>query len=315
MNQPIFHPQPHSKVEVVAMRLLFALVVWDFIPWRLPQTELDRPVGLAGMGMDLGFLANPAVLVPVNWVAVVLLCLYVAGPWRWLTTTLLFALTVLLGTYANSTGDLKHHHQIVSLILLAQTLWHLYNLIRHRVSKDETGSGRWEAFVSQQAIVVAYIVTGITKLKTSGVGWISVASNYGPVHLREANRSAYYGTLETSTDAGTAVEKLMIEHPYAARAMLAGGLFLELLAVLALLGRTWSFVYGCLLVLFHTLNSVVMNLNFRWHNEVVAIFLIMPPALAFLQHWSEKRTRQQQRSVEHRPRKVQPRHQNPGREE
>ena len=62
--------------------------------------------------------------------------------------------------------------------------------------------------------------------------------------------------------------------------MLGTGLVLELGAFLALLGRPWSFTYGLLLIAFHAMNSVFMNLNFRWHNQCLFIFLIMPPLIA-----------------------------------
>jgi hypothetical protein len=296
MTQPIFHPQPHAKFELAIMRLLFALVVWDVIPWSLPREELTRPVGLAGMGLDLRFLAEPALLVSLNWFALALLVGYVAGLWPWLTTSLLCLLTVLVGTYVNSAGAIKHHHQIVSLILLTQAVWHIWYAVRHRGHQDFLVRERWGAFVSQQAIAATYVVTAITKLTTSGFAWIRAADNY-PIQLRKSNQQAYYDTLEAATEAGSAMEKFIGAHPQMARAMLAGGLAVELFAFLALLGRRWSFIYGCLLLFFHALNSIFMNLNFRWHNEVIGIYLILPPIIALIQHWSEDRTRHQRHSV------------------
>ena len=284
MKSLLFQPQEHSKIELIAMRLLFALVLVDVIPSGLTVQPLTMPVGLAGMGLDLSWLPRAMpVLKACSWPV---LLLYVSGRLPAVTTSLLLALTVLVGTYVNSNGSIKHHHQVVSLILLAQCLWYWWWLLRHR-RRDAVAGGadplardRWAAFVSQQAIVAAYVVTGITKVATSGFfGWIKAAANY-PVQLRKTNLQAAYSRADVQTAAGSGLESWLVAHPAASNAMLGAGLVLELGAILALLGRRWSFVYGLLLIAFHTMNSVFMNLNFRWHNQCLFIFLILPPMIA-----------------------------------
>jgi hypothetical protein len=283
MKPPIFRPQDHSKFELVAMRVLFALVLVDVIPASLQPQELTMPVGLAGMGMDLSWL--PGAMPALKWGSYAALLAYALGLAPALTTTFLLAVTVLVGTYANSNGSIKHHHQVVSLILLAQALWHWWWLARHRRRDlQHAGDGlqrdRWAAFASQQAIVAAYVVTGLTKVSTSGFfGWIKEAVNY-PVQLRKTNLQAGYSRADVSTAAGSGLESWLVAHPAAGQAMLGAGLVLELGAIIALLGRPWSFSYGLLLVAFHAVNSVFMNLNFRWHNQCLFIFLILPPLIA-----------------------------------
>lgn len=283
MKSLLFQPQEHSKIELIAMRLLFALVLVDVIPSGLTVQPLTMPVGLAGMGLDLSWLPRAMpVLKACSWPV---LLLYVSGRLPAVTTSLLLAVTVLVGTYVNSNGSIKHHHQVVSLILLAQCLWHWWWLLRHRrrdavAGADPLARDRWAAFVSQQAIVAAYVVTGITKVATSGFfGWIKAAANY-PVQLRKTNLQAAYSRADVETAAGSGLESWLVAHPAASNAMLGAGLVLELGAILALLGRRWSFVYGLLLIAFHAMNSVFMNLNFRWHNQCLFIFLILPPMIA-----------------------------------
>ncbi len=283
MKSLLFQPQEHSKIELIAMRLLFALVLVDVIPSGLTVQPLTMPVGLAGMGLDLSWLPRAMpVLKACSWPV---LLLYVSGRLPAVTTSLLLVVTVLVGTYVNSNGSIKHHHQVVSLILLAQCLWHWWWLLRHR-RRDPSGPDdplqrdRWAAFVSQQAIVAAYVVTGITKVATSGFfGWIKAAANY-PVQLRKTNLQAAYSRADVQTAAGSGLESWLVAHPAASNAMLGAGLVLELGAIFALLGRRWSFVYGLLLIAFHAMNSVFMNLNFRWHNQCLFIFLILPPMIA-----------------------------------
>lgn len=302
MNPPIFRPQDHSRVELVAMRLLFALVLVDVIPSGLQSVELSEPVGLAGLAMEpmdnrswltripffhwlFALTWLPDAMPVLKWVSWPVLVVYALGRLPVLTTGFLFGVTLLVGTYANSNGALKHHHQVVSLILLAQVLWHVWWAVRHRRvdlkhADDPLVRDRWAAFASQQAVVAAYVVTGLTKVVTSGfVGWIVAAANY-PVQLRKTNLQAAYSRADVNTAAGTGLESWLIAHPAAGQAMLGAGLVLELGAILALLGRPWSFTYGLLLIAFHALNSVFMNLNFRWHNWCLFIFLILPPLIA-----------------------------------
>ena len=283
MKPTIFRPQEHSSIELVVMRVLFALVLVDVIPSGLPAQKLLMPVGLAGMGLDLSWL--PGAMPVLKWCSFPLLALYAWGRMPALTTTLLLALTVLVGTYTNSNGAIKHHHQVVSLILLAQAVWSWWWLVRSgRRSPDPAGDGltrdRWSAFVAQQAIVAAYVVTGLTKVITSGFfGWIRASANY-PVQLRKTNLQAAYSRAEVNTAAGSGLEAWLVAHPSAGQAMLGAGLLLELGAIVALLGRPWSFAYGLMLIAFHAMNSQFMNLNFRWHNWCLFIFLILPPLIA-----------------------------------
>jgi hypothetical protein len=298
MKSPVFHPQAHSPFEIGAMRLLFALVVWDVLPWTLPAQELSMPVGLAGMGLDLGFLANPAMTAAVNWVALAVLIVYVAGWAPWLTTSILLVLTVLTGTFINSNGSIKHHHQIVSLILLAQAVWHIWYAVRHRAHPDKVVRERWAVFASQQAIVAAYVVTGLTKLLTAGPAWPVSGARYFVVQVRKTNQQAYYDRLEPGRGFVRGVEGFLLDHPTFTACALGFGLLLELMAWLALLGRRWGFAYGLLLIVFHFTNSVVMDLNFRWHSEVLGIFFILPPLLAALKNWSEGHTREVRHAAE-----------------
>ncbi len=302
MKPPLFRPQEHTRIELVAMRLLFALVLVDVIPSGLQPVELSEPVGLAGIAMekeaDRWWLARlpfvnwlfslrwlPDAMPALKWISWPVLAVYAFGRLPLLTTGFLLAVTVAAGTYANSNGALKHHHQIVSLVLLAQWIWHVWWALRHRRRDmrhidDSLQRDRWAAFASQQAIVAAYVVTGLTKVLTSGfVGWLKAAANY-PVQLRKTNLQAVYSRADVNTAAGSGLESWLVTHPQAGQAMMGAGLVLELGALLALLGRRWSFACGLLLIAFHALNSVFMNLNFRWHVWCLFIFFVLPPAIA-----------------------------------
>jgi hypothetical protein len=276
-------PQDHWRLEIMLMRFLFALVIFDVLPSRLPPDPLRHPVGLAGMGLDLSWLGTGQTMPILFYLSLAMLTLYVSGYLAWLTTGWLAVVTILVGTYENSSGgDIRHHAQIVSLILLAQWIWQLWATLRDGDGKNALWRERWSVFVSQQVIAAVYVTTGLAKVNKSGfLGWISASENF-PLQLRKSNQQSFYNTLEKSHGWGATIEQYFISHPTISQLSLAGGLVLELAAVILLWGRRPAFFIGVLLVIFHTLNAVVMKLNFGLHTAVVSIYLILPAVWHFI---------------------------------
>jgi hypothetical protein len=276
-------PMALGPQEMRAIRLLFAIVIWFTVPPALSLTTQPHPVGLARF-VDLTFLAKPGVLSGMRIALVPLLALYVWGRFPWLAIPLLLAATVLPGTLDNSQGSTQHSLQVVSLILLAQAVGVLAGACGlFGKDKDTPLSGqRWNIFLSQQAIVAAYVVTAITKLHVSGLGWIVESRNF-PIQMTKNLRMQYYNTLEDATaNAGFwaalphKVQAVFLDSPNFCRLVLSGGLALELFAFLALLGRRWAAAYGALLIVFHVLVRAMTGLNFRYHMAVLFAFLVLP---------------------------------------
>ncbi|HEY5813543.1 MAG TPA: hypothetical protein VIT23_12925, partial [Terrimicrobiaceae bacterium] len=51
----------HAGWEMVLMRILFAVMVWESVPFFYYPTSLSHPNGLAHF-LDLSFLMNPEIL-------------------------------------------------------------------------------------------------------------------------------------------------------------------------------------------------------------------------------------------------------------
>ena len=280
-----FRPPELSTVGVVTVRLLFAFLVWYTVPAATALKEQPHPVGLARV-FDLTFLANPGVLPGIKWVLIPVLMLYVTGRLPLLATGLTLLATVLPGTLDNSQGATQHSQQVISLILLAQFLYHLYCALCPDPERTLLERGRWSVFMGQQAIVAAYTVTALTKLFRSGFGWVVDSANF-PIQMVKNIQMQYYNTLEPETVTGfwattsAKVQEVFLASPNLCRALLTSGLLLELLAVLALLGRRWAAAYGLLLIVFHLLVRTMTGLNFRFHIAALFIFLIYP----LVAHW------------------------------
>ncbi len=282
-----FRPMDLGPQEMRAIRLVFAFVIWFTVPSALSLTTQPHPVGVARF-FDLTFLSKPGVLTGMRIGLIPLLALYVWGRSSWLTVPLLLSATVLPGTLDNSQGSSQHSLQVVSLILLAQTLGVLAQAtgLFGKAMDAPLKGPRWNIFLSQQAIAAAYVVTAITKLRVSGLGWITESRNF-PIQMTKNLRMQYYNTLEDATaNAGFwatlphKVQAIFLESPNFCRLVLSSGLALELFAFLALLGRRWAAAYGALLIVFHLLVRAMTGLNFRFHMAVLFAFLVLPWLLA-----------------------------------
>lgn len=303
VNRTFFKPTPLSRWELVVMRMLFALVIWDAIPSAMSFEQVPQPVGFAMFMPDLvtGFGA----MLAAEWfqfALVVVLVFYAMGSAAVVTTPLLLAVTVLAGTLNNSQGAITHHLQVVSLVLVAQTCYLVYELIRRR--KWRTGLlGQpvdreiWVAYVTQQAVVAAYVVSAWTKLKESGLDWFVNAARF-PIQLNKNTRMAYYNELKDHgsgsgflADLPAKAEALLMASPNLCRVIIGSGLILEIAVVLALAGRAWAFFFGVVFVVFHSTISQIMGLDFDFNIYILSIFFIFPGVSAAIVRWSKSTTK------------------------
>ncbi len=288
MAKPFTTPS-FQRFEMFIMRVLLALVIWDIFPGAISFREQPAPSGLAHF-LDLTFLSEPGALRLPRILLFLALALYCSGCLLWIALPVILILTAAVGSLANSQGAITHSTQLPVLVIFAQCVWYLYDALRNRLRKSPAPqdarlqANRTAAFIAQQAVVSAYVVTALSKIFTSGlVGWISDA-RYFPLQLVKTARMDYYNTL-TLPDPPDGVlapvlpflQALFTSSTALTRLFLASGLFLELCAFLALIGRRWNFFYGALLIVFHLTVSAVMDLHFQYNIYLLAIFLLNIP--------------------------------------
>ena len=99
----LFKPAEFSACELLVMRILFALVVWNVIPERLNLHEQAAPVGMAKwLGMDFTFLSDPEMLSTLRWVLAAVLVVYCSGRLLFAALPYMLFMTVSCGTLINS---------------------------------------------------------------------------------------------------------------------------------------------------------------------------------------------------------------------
>ena len=269
------HRVEYSSGERLLMRLLFAAIVVSHVPGSLAHLSITQPNGLAHL-VDLRFLLDPEVFAFFRYAMWAALGAYVLRfAWSFVLPYLaLFSIAV--GSINNSRGAISHSIQIVSLVLLAQTVAHFYSRFRKTQEPEPAGENRM-IWWSQQAIVATYLVSALTKLINTGGMWF-FQTPYIAVQIVKATNQTYYNVLDASgRDTSLAVADWIVRHPLLAGLILSGGLLLELGAPLALLGRRFALAIGLSLVLFHETVQRVMTLSFVWNEYLLWVYLVNVP--------------------------------------
>lgn len=291
--------------EILGLRLLFAYVLLMALPpetWTFPSVQ-PHPNGIAHW-FDLTFMADPVLWSRLQHAGLVLIVLYALGIALPLVLPLLLALHLCIFTLSNSQGSIGHSMQLVTLVLLAQTvgytLWPLYDLARRKLMKP-TGSRSplrspdMALWFTTQTIAAAYVICGIAKLVNSEGRWIADIPNLA-VQLHKTSMMDYYNDLQqVAAPVQDFMLRLLIDQPGLATVAFSFGLFLELGAILALLGRRWELLLGISVLMMHKVISEAMSLFFPFHMWVLFIFWVNVPfwlGYAVRRGWTTWRPRQ-----------------------
>lgn len=276
----------HGPVELLIMRLGFALLVFAAIKWEVASLGPADPKKLTGLAhfINLDWLSHLSPVWLWQGLTIAGLLVYIAGvaPALALFPALFFSIGI--GTLANSQGAANHSTQLISMILLGQFLAYVWP------RRQELGGppSTWafpDIAVHQKAVytslvifAASYVVCGWVKLDNSDWKWIQNVPNLA-VELQKSNWSEYYDTLTPVPDSLQSVVTMMNTHPNFARLIFGGGLVIELFAFLALMGRRWAFFYGILIIVFHLSVSRLMQLDFWYHMGAALIFLVNLPGI------------------------------------
>jgi len=283
-------PRSVMRWEWFLMRLFFAPLVWLDLdsPKVYQYTTQPEPKGIASLGIDLTWLSNDWVYPGILWVVGALLVPYVIGRGLLIVLPLLTLISVMVRTLENSQGAIQHSHQIIALVLLAQTAVAFWLLARRRRGLDPLPlpSRSYYLFYTQGIVAAAYVTAAVSKFFNSKGLWIW-NSPYLTFDLVKSKRQAYYKKLDETLTGAPEVALWVIDHPMISRVAFGGAFFLELLAFVALAGRRWSLAVGLGVISLHQGIFFLMNLTFR-NNELVAlIFFVNVPfwlALPFLKN-------------------------------
>jgi hypothetical protein len=285
----LFRPLPLLGPEGLCLRILFAILANSMLfGTRFHFDSQDVPTGLARV-FDLTFLARPGLMPGLTWAFAGLSVLYALNLGLSVVLPAMTLLHVLVFTFFNSQGFTSHGNQIVSLILLAQTLVVLFftfhRWIRHRPFPLRKGKTRdsYLLYFSQLTIAGVYMTSVVSKMDESNFQWVQKLPNIS-VQLVKTHRQGFYSNPEKSDiprDAPVPAAQWMIENPNTCRLLLGLGLALEAAAFLALANRGWAALIGLSLIAMHAAIGRLMRLYFDLNVFSSWIFLVNIPFWVF----------------------------------
>ena len=286
-------PFAHNRWELLFLRAGLAIILILSLHSNWPGfTDQPKPNGLAHL-FDFSFFGEPEAMKILYPFYLAALALYTLGSFMPLALAFMTFFTTGVGTLMNSQGAIGHSTQLLAMIVLAQFLVHT-SYASLRLLRGPRGwlaspascadSMDW----SRNVIAAAYVVCGVVKLVNSKGLWIWNTPNLS-LQLIKTNEMDYYNRLATEVGFwANDFPEILVEHPWFAQIFFGGGLFIELFAFVALLGKKWAFFGGLAIVALHLSISQIMRLNFEEHMAIVGLLLIAPWPLSII---SEKVSR------------------------
>lgn len=276
MKPPRATPQ-FAFYERLVMRLLFAWMVWESTPGALVVNGIPSPNGIARL-IDLRFLLDPHLFAIARIVLAGALILYALRLLSWLALPIALLTHVAANAIRNSQGAIQHAIQIVSLVLLAQTVAYFYGLWRRRHGPEEDRLLEDRAmWWSQQTIVAVYLVAGITKLLVTKGLWVLQAQWIGVSVAKSAYQTFYDRFDQAGLQHALSVAQFAASHGWVVAITAAAGLFLELGSPIMLCNRASAAIFGALLIGFHVGLDYSMGLTFVYNQWLLLIFMINAP--------------------------------------
>ncbi len=175
-SQTWYRPMPKERLATLRIAIVFFSLVALLVQFRKYSAYASfspqqfQPVGVVRI------LAAP---LPAGWMLVCLIltlglgCLALIG-WRYILTGPLYALAVLWVTsYQHSWGQIFHTDNLLVihlLILAVAPAADAYSM--QRVRRSSTGAHGWPVRLMCLVTVLVYAVSGIAKLRNSGLAWI-----------------------------------------------------------------------------------------------------------------------------------------------
>ena len=279
--RPWWQPGPfdYSAIEMLIMRLLFAMMIFHLIKWETaPYTTQKFPHGIAHF-VDLTWLA--AHPLGTFWQALTALGLVIYSIGFVPVAALLPALVIaiLTGTLVTSQSqNVNHTWQLGTLILLAQFIVYAWPKPRSELLRPTLTVHRLAIYASTVVFAASYVVCGLVKLVNSNFQWIQKAPLLA-VQLLKSNWANYYSSLQPVPPWLDRTTQAIVDHPHLARLFFGGGLVIELTAFIILIDRRFAFWGGLAIIAMHLSISKIMNLDFEYHIAAAVIFLVNVPGV------------------------------------
>lgn len=281
----IFQPISLELYEVIIAKVLFSFIIYKYsLPKKVNYHIQSYPISLSKY-FNLDFLSNKKIYKKLRLVGILFLSFYVVGLLEFIVLPYLLVLTTLIGSYRNSQGAINHQRQIISIILLVQSVFCIYYLIQNKdtlnlfIDFSNLEYSRNSFFLTQQAILAVYFTSAVTKLHHSKFKWIQQV-DYAQLQFIKTSQQEYYSSGDSSkVSRAEKVSSFLLSHKSFTKIIFSLGLILELISPLFLINRLTNIIGAVLYFGFHKANSTMMRLHFNELQFVALIYFLHAPYL------------------------------------
>ena len=274
MNKLLSHKtwNDYSSAEWLCIKISLAFFWLDVISSvSISYGHVPYPSGIFSL-INGSFLASRHTVPVFTTCAFILAILYISEKWMRATTFLLFLLSLILFTLEESSGFLNRHY-LYTAIFFAQYIAYYRNSARLNEERVQ---------FAIQIIAGGYVLAGISKLRQSGLGWVTDAPMVS-IQILKGYCFEYFNTGNIKQyEMGIKHASFILEHKYLAESLFAGSLFLELFAWLAVRNKLSAFVYGLFLTAMHMGINYFMNILISSIFYPMLVFMVNPVYLIYL---------------------------------
>ncbi len=241
-----FWSAKYSDLEWRLMKIVFItgwLLMVSFIYSSL--TGVTDPKGICAL-IDCTLLPSKGIQSAVYLILFIFAVLYVFEKYMVASLLFLAGLSILVLSAGEANG-IASRSELLSAVLIAQLLAYL----KHSITKDRLSLQQDRIRYSIQIISAAYVLSALSKLKSSGIFWIfnhkQLAINAKVSVLRfQADFNFEFAERYSNWAYG-----FFLNHPNVVAAILLITLLIEGVAFVCWFGKKPSIIYGLILFLFH----------------------------------------------------------------
>ncbi len=266
----------YSNTEWKLMKVVF-IAGWFFITAFIYSTltNIGGAKSICAF-FDCNIILLGAVKVVLFTAMAVFSFMYIMEKQMLLSLFVLCASSVLIYSAGESNG-IAGRCEILSAVLIAQFIAYA----KYKKTGNAVALSQDRIQYSVQIIAAAYLLAAVSKLRGGGLGWIFQNKQLA-IHAKSGflRPGVHYGTQALQHYADS-IFSLFWNHPGLTAVLLALALIIEASAVICLLGKKATQVYGLLLFVFHLSMFILMFVFVPPVLLCVFVFILNGPLLIY----------------------------------
>lgn len=265
-----YFSENYTTWEWFCIKIALMLLWYDIISEQIGRFEsAPIPVGICKI-LPCHLLNSPWLSYVFFGFVILLSFLYLLEKKMLVATFMIFFISLLFFTLEESNGILARRG-LLTFLFFAQFI--AYSL--SSIQGNDFNLTKYRIQFSAQVIAIGYFLSGLSKLRTSGISWIQDGTRMPLQILKSFNNSFNdYGDF-AYLEQGNAMAHFIDSNPMLVYVILAITLLLELGAISILFfSRRYMVIYGLLLFLMHQGIYMVMNIKIVSIMEPMTILFI-----------------------------------------